>query len=482
MSRLAPAALLALALTPPLATAAGPYDDLLPALPPQPNCLVLVDVQAAFASPLAVAEKWGADSAARYRSGVGFLPPDARRLAVASQVNLSAMTRDYQVGLVAVEQAPTMKALATREGGIATDIAGNAVVLSPRNVYFSSPALTTIAAVYPADRQATARWLKHANAAKTAALGPYLTKAAGGAGKHTVTVAVDLSEAIDPLLLKMSLANSPVMLRHPRVDVNGLCRQVAAVQGMTFTADLTDKVAGSVRVDFAFDPTPYKGVLRDLFLELLADQGAVIPGVEAWEATYADNAMTLAGPLAGEDLRRVLSLFAFPGASPDEAAPGPAKVSVAATRQYLAAVEQILADIKKTRDDKGYDKTATWHDKAAAQIEHLNRRAVDPAATEAADAAAARLQAIANSLRGVPIDTEALSRKAYAYSVRAGGVFSAFNPFAPHFTQTNLPEIQQQMAQVVAADKQKRADLWSQIDSGMMAARKALGEKYKEKF
>lgn len=488
MPRLAPAALLALVVAlaggsrPPLARAAGPYDGLLAALPPESNCLVLVDVRAAFASPLAQSDRWSADIASRYRSGVGFVPPDALRLAIASQVNLSAMTRDVQVGLVAVQQPPMMRTLAEREGGFASDLAGQTVALSPRNVYFANLPGAVIAAVYPADRQATARWLRHAAARTPADLGPYLTAAAGAAGGHTVTIAVNLTDSVDPALMRLSLPSSPTIVRTKGLDLAALSRQLGSVRGLTFTADVTDAVAASVRVDFAFDPTPFRGVLRDLFLELLADQGAVIPGVESWEAKYDATGMTLSGPLAGPDLRRVLSLFAFPGAPGEEAPAGPEKASPTLTRQYLAAVELILADIRRIRDDKGYDKTATWHDKAAEQLLHLNRRGVDPAAVEAAEAAAGRLHAIAGSLRGVPIRADELGKTAYFYSARVGGLFGAWNPFAPSFVQSNVPEVQAKIAKVVEEDKQKRAELWAQIDQAVSGARNALREKYKEKF
>ena len=50
-----------------------------------------------------------------------------------------------------------------------------AVVLSPRNVYFAPLPNRVLAAVYPADRQATARWVRHTLAPQgTTALAPYL--------------------------------------------------------------------------------------------------------------------------------------------------------------------------------------------------------------------------------------------------------------------------------------------------------------------
>lgn len=495
MSRFAPAALAALAVTvsgglrPPLSQAAGPFDDLLPAAPPQANTLVLVDVRAALNSPLAKAEDWSGDVTKRYKSGVGVVPPGAEAYVVASQVNLSTMTRDYQVGLIRVPVVPTMRGLAERDGGAVTDIGGQAVALSPRDVYFATPRSQTVAAVYPADRQATARWLRHVGGTKTADLAPYLKEAAAAAPGRAVTVAVDLSEAVDPLLLRLGLAASPVLVKHKALSVDGLAKLVASARGMTFTAEVTDAVAGRLRVDFGYDPTPYKPALKDLLLELLNDQGASLRSVEGWEAGFAGNSMTLAGPLTTADLRRVLSLFAFPTAHGEEApADKGAAVSVAATQRYLAAVGAILADIRGAKDSPDYAKTATWHEKAAAQLDHLSRQGVDPAATAAADAAANRLRAIGGSLRGVPIDTEALNAKSYYYAQRmpAYGWGGWWNwrayAFAPTYVQTNLPEIRGQIAKVVADDQKRRLELWGAIDSALSEARNQLMEKYKAKF
>src|SRR5262249_60656159 len=171
------------------------------------------------------------------------------------------------------------------------------------------------------------------------------------------------------------------------------------------TVKVTDTIAGTIRIDFAGDPTPFRRILKDLFLELVDDQGASIPGLELWEATYGPNSMTLTGQLTTADLKRILSLFAFPGAAGEDSAKlGANEVSVPATQRYLAAVDSILKDIRSAKDSPNYEKTATWHDKAATQLEQLNRRGVDPAAVQAAFEAAKRLRAIASSLRGVPID------------------------------------------------------------------------------
>jgi hypothetical protein len=490
MSRHLPAALVALALLPcGFARAASPYDDLLRVVPPQTNTLVLVNVTAAYASPLAKAEKWAEDYHQRYRSGVGFVPPDAKAVVIASEVNLTTMTRDHQLGLVRVTGYPTMSGLAAREGGSTDTIAGREAALSPRNVYYTDVSGPAVAAVYPADRQATARWIRYATAAKEPQLAPYLKQAADAAGDSVLTVAVDLSDSVDPYVLRLALTASPTLVKHKGLDLGRLARFVASVRGLTFTAKIADAITGTVRVDFADDPTPFRKVLRDLFLELLAEQGVIVPGMDRWEAAFDLKSMTLAGPMTTADLRRVLSLFAFPGAAGEEAPKfTPGEVSAAATKRYLTAADGILADLRKMREGPDYTKTATWHEKAAAQLDHLSRVAVDPVAVAAVDGTARALRAIGASLRGVPIRVEEIGSKAYYYSQPNvgfgiswwGGIRPAW--VGPNSVSTNYPQVRAEAAKVIAEDQLKRTQAWSQIDNALAEARRKLTDKYKTPF
>jgi hypothetical protein len=489
MPRFVPAVLALVALAP--AATAGPYDDLLRAVPPNTNTLVMVNVKAAFASPLAKSEKWADDYFKRYQSGMAFVPPESEAVVIASEVNLSDMTRDHQIGLVKVRNLPAMNALADREGGATGQLSGQVVVLSPRDVYYVALPGSVLAAVYPANRQATARWIRHAMASKAPDLTPYLKRAAdaAGAGEDVLTIAVDFAEVIDPARLKVGLPASPAVIKQKGVDVGLTAGFLASVQGITFTARITDRIVGTVRVDFALDVNLYKRITRELFLELLDEEGVAIPGMDAWETTYGEKSMTLSGPLTPADLRRILSLFAFPGhADEDTPKVNPGQPSGPATQRYLAAVKVILDDIRKTKDSPDYVKTATWHEKAAEQLEHIGRQAVDPIAVEAAFEVAKRLRAIGASLRGVPIDLEAIGRQGYYYSRPNWGVALGWGGIRPVWyggggqVETNLPQVRAEQAKVVAADQQRRVEVWTQIDQILADTSIKLTDKYKIKF
>jgi hypothetical protein len=289
--------------------------------------------------------------------------------------------------------------------------------------------------------------------------------------------------------MRLSLPSSPAVVQAKGVDVNLLSSLLASAKGMTFSAKVTDSIAASVTVEFAGDPSRFRRTLPDLFRELIEGQGIAIAGFEGWEPTFTQTTMTLSGKITTPDLQRILSLFAFPQApgEGDPTAKG-AEPSAAMTKRYLAAVDAVLASITKLKDTPNYEKTATWHEKAAAQIENLNENGVDPMAVNAGFDVSKRLRAIAASLRGVPIDVDALANQQF-YSARPSigvmpGGWWGWQPFlfGPTQVDTNIPQIQAQMQKVIAEDKKRRLEAWSQIERTMVDTRRKLAEKYKTDF
>jgi hypothetical protein len=476
------------------ARAADPYDDLLKYTPQNFNTIAIIDVKGALASPLAKIEKWKEKGQPENRGGLGFVPSDADVVVIAADINLSTMVREGQVGLVKVRNLPNMRELANREGGSSDEIAGQVAALSPRDVYFTALPGSTLVAVYPANRQYTARYLRAATAKQTGSLSPYLKKAVEGAGANTVTIAVDLEDAIDKTILRLSLPASPSVAKIRAADVNLLATFLSQVKGLTFSAKITDKITGSITVEFPIEPNRFKNTLPDLLRELIEDQGIAIDGFDSWKVEFTNTAMTLSGPLSTSELKRIISLFAFPNPAgePDPTVKGNTPTA-GATRRYLQAVDVILEDISRIRESANYEKMATWHDKAAAQIMQLNHQNVDPIAIDAATQAARRVEAIGQSLRGVPINTNALASQAYIFGSGGRSVgwgwgrpgWWGIRPYVmnnPVFVDTNIPQIQSQIAKVIADDKQRRNETWRSIDLKMNDAKRALATKYKTTF
>jgi hypothetical protein len=482
MTRFVPTLLVLLVSAPQLC--AGPYDDLLKLVPPGTNTLLLANVKGAFATPLGKSEKWADDYFHRYRAGIGFVPPDAELVVIASEVNLSSMARDYQIGLVKVKNLPNMKELAVRVGGTTDRLADQVCTLSPLDAYYVGLPGTVLAGVYPANRQAATRWLKHAMKSTEVHLSPYLKQAAENAGDNTVVVAIDLADSAEPALLRAGLPTSPAVIRQKSTNIEALSKFVASVQGMTLSIKVGSTISATLRVDFSFEVDFYKRIARELFLEVLDQQGAAVPGMTGWETTYGEKSMTLTGALTTTDLRHILSLFAFPGPTDDEPKDVVDAVSVPATKRYLAAVDVILGDLRKAKNTPDYAKTATWNEKAAAQLDMLNRRAVDPIAVAAAYDAAKRLRALAGSLRGIPIRLDELSSKSpIAISPNVGIMTGGWWGVRPIVNaEIKLPEIWAAQQKVIDDDKQRRVEVWIQIDELLADARQRLSDKHKTRF
>jgi hypothetical protein len=262
---------------------------------------------------------------------------------------------------------------------------------------------------------------------------------------------------------------------------------------MTFKAKVDESIKASLTWDFAFDMTQFRKLLPGLALELIDGQGITIPGLENWDVSFTENSMTFSGTLASLDLKRVISLFAFPMVNEDplDANAKDNLVSAGATKRYYTAVNSILEDVSKSKDNPKYEKTATWHEKAAAQIEHLSKLRVDPAAISAAHQVASRLKALAASLRGVPIDVNALENQQYYYTFpnRQVGFYPGgwwgWRPYlaiGPNQVDTNIPQIQASISKVIADDQTRRSEAWSQINRIMTETKKTLSEKYKIAF
>ena len=426
----------------------------------------------------------------RQRAGIALFPPDAKQAVIGGYVNFTTLSRDYQVALVNVRQTELLQDVQAREGGTISDVGGRFALLSPRDAYITPLSNETLATVYPANRQALARWVRQVTATggTPGGLSPFLADSADAwAERAEVVVAVDLADAFDPGLVRAGLDGS-LALSGKSVNRDFLAKLIASAKGLVFAAEAGEGVAGTLRVEFGADPQPFRDVLPGLFFEMLDTQGMALAGVSSWPVVFTESSMTLAGPLATPDLRRVLSLFQFPGHHEAEPAAGrPPAAGVAATpdqtKRYLAAVDNVLAGVKPPKDQKDYVKTARWTEKAAEQIEHLSGVGVDPLAVDAGLDAARKLRAIAGSLRGVPADIHVAESGSYYY-VSGGypgwaGWGRARVPFVGgRSVSTNYPQVQQQIAQTVANDDKRRQDLWSQLTSAMIDARRKLGEKY----
>jgi hypothetical protein len=441
--------------------AAGPFDDLLTTVPPTANVLVLLDVKALADSPVGKKAGWGEKIDERYRSGAGVMPPGSERILIAAQADFAGGGRLWQAAVVQAPAAPTLKDLADREQAEPNEVGGLPVVLSRRGAYFAAPAAGQLVAFYPPNRQALSQWATHAREAKAADLSRYLAEAARRVEGQHVVIALDLTDVVDPDSAKEAAASFLALPRR-NVDPAAFGKLLGTLRGLTFTAKAGDRVTGTLRIDFGSNPLPFERVLKDVFLEVLAGEGADLPELARWDARYTTSTMFLSGSLSPESFERLVGVFSFPQAG--GAAAGEKKPTLARTRWYFGAVQAVVEDVRKATKATNADKTALWHETAARRIGQIDPRGVDPAVVKAAREVAARLQAVAASLQGVPIDLEKLKQHTYFYT--AGYTWGGWwrMPSTNWVVTTNLPEMRARMEKVIADDAKNRELLWKEID------------------
>src|SRR5947209_8348522 len=177
--------LLALLLVPATGLAADPFQEILKDIPDNANALLLIDVQAIHQSPLGVKENWGKDHEQNYLSGATSIPPSVNRMAVAAQFNPTALESAWKIGLFELRDNITLEQLARTQNGSLDQVAGQQVVLSPRNAYCFIPAPRTVGLQRPANRQEMARWVRFTKQNKQVVISPYLQQAATAVTKDS---------------------------------------------------------------------------------------------------------------------------------------------------------------------------------------------------------------------------------------------------------------------------------------------------------
>lgn len=470
------------------AAAAGPYDSLLKVVPSTANTLVLINSEAIFKSPAAQALEWSKKFADRFRAGATSIPPDSKQIVIAGSTNTRSFTRDWQVALAAVPQVPNPATVASREGGTVDEINGRFAALSPHQVYFTTISEKETATWYPANRQLLAHWIRNLKTAKereAPVLSPYLQQVANGAGNEaSMVIALDLTDAFDYAGIRSWLEDSRTLVTNPGINRDGLAKMIAQMRGITLGVNVTDKLEASLRVDFAVDAAIHKTVLKDLLLEAFEDEGMSLGDLGSWETTFEGKSMILKGSFDPTMMGRLLTPFEFPQEEEGSSAAKPGdKPSAEATKKYFKAVLACIEEVRTMKDKKDYVKTATWHENYARKINQISVRNVDPEAVKFANGTAARLRAIADSLKGVPVDVKSLQSGAYAvvsYGGRGGygwrGRWGG-GGFPPSL-DTNLPQTNAAISKVVADSQKTRDDIWSQIENTTVETKQGLNLKY----
>lgn len=467
--------------------------DLLKYIPPQANAVVVVNVDNILSSPRAVKEGWAKLDRTEYLAGAVPVNPAVERIVLAKHLNPVAPGHGPILAVMPVKKPIDAEKLAARLGGEVTSVADEPAVVTQTGTVLFPLAPQILGVALTETRQDVARWARYIKGSTASPLSKYLNTAIYGFGKrHHIAIAVDAQDLFEPSQARTAVAQSTSLPADDAKAGSAVEKFLTGLRGVLFLADVTpDGITAQVRV--AGGPTAglKPDVLKKFFIEVVERNGASLENLAAATARVEEGVFTLTFPISDPELARVMALF-LPPLPPSPESEGiaisSATITPEATRRYYQAVTRILDDLKKQNEKASdYTKTALWHETAANQIESLSVIGVDKVVVEFGHGTASRVRAIADSLRGVPIQAAAVESQGYVlgYMPRTTawmpGRGFRLNPWlaaGPQSVSTNLPEIRQKEAELIKKDAENRAKLWESIEQKQSDVRRAMADKY----
>jgi hypothetical protein len=475
--------------------AATPFDDLLKRIPEQANAVLVVDVQAAHNSPLGKKENWAELHRKTAVGGIVSAPPSVLRVAVGAQINPATLQNTWEVTLVQLQREISLADLTTVVSGSPDTMAGQRVVLSPQNAFFVPFEPRVVGMMRPADRQATARWVRSAGAAKRVGLPYYLYQTIENMPRDAqALMAFDLDDVLDAEGLRQRFKKAK-SVAGKGLDVEQLTKLFMGLHGVTVTLRVTDAINGEIRLDFTDPPTLIATAAKPLLLEALDAMGAGIDDLDDWQSRVSGKSIILSGKLSEEGMRKILSPLVRPAPMnimTSESAGGKLSTDpkAAASQRYFHSVQSLLNDLKQQKA-KTFQQLAYWHNQFAEKIDALPMLNVDEDLLKYGSAVSTTLRGLANLASGtyaaqkaaVNKSGEALIQVPNAYNYYGYGPGWGFGVSLPGAaTINNYGMTNNMIARSGQTESALRLQTWKNIDAASQDIRRQMVQKYQVEF
>jgi len=476
--------------TPPSLSWAAPFDNLLTKVPAGANTLVLIDVAATLATPVAEEAGWGKKLELAYVDRPIFLPPEASKLVLAgSLLPNDDFSRLWELAIMELSEPMSMRSIARSEGGYVDQINGVVSAWTPSNAYFVSLSAKVLGVIFPAERQFVSRWIDFTQKNTENQLSDYLQSATELANsKVPILLAIDLRDVVRARELEAKLQESP-LLKKAGLSTTEVSTILASLQGATLRVAVGEDVQGQLRIDFAEPVAPIKSIAKELVLKSLDDLGAPIADLTEWKLEIEEKAITMRGPLSKDGQRRVFSVIEIPSTKFStlkdvDAEPANSKqASESKIREssltYYRAVQVLFKDLR--RDMRGNKAVAAVMERYARKIDRMPILNVDNELLDYGSNVATVLRAVALSKRqgGIQagVGTAGMGYSSYSVgyygnndvTVKTGAVRSAADRTAIK-------------AQALAASKNARVEGKKMIEDSSAAIRRQMTQKYGVEF
>ena len=472
--------------------AQGDFATLARHVPGGANALVLLNVDKVLESPVARQQGWRENLEKAHDSGLTTIPPKAARMITATQIEFDTMRPMWEMAVVDLNADPSMDAIARSQGGKPDPVDRLPAIVLPSNTYVVQFGPRTVGAMFPANRQNVARWVRESKAKSSATLSPYLTKAVGYADQvgTPIILAVDLTDVLPLEYVRTKIKTSQLYSKRSDIDVDELAQVISSVQGMTLGIVVGSRTYGQLKAEFATDASVMAGYAKLLLLEVLGNNGLMIDDFQGpdWKTEIKGNQISIKGFLSKEGLRQVLNVFQPPTVSApsepsDSESADPTDKAIYATQQYFQSITRTMDSLRNKKNVKTLAQYGTYFDNYARRIDRLPMLNVDSDMLNYGGYVSEQLRDAAVAVRGIAQNTRTrqVNRDSSpTYGGRHGyaGMFSAWVP--PRY------ESQRERSRISAEErvegsKSARAIL-QEVENATADVRRAMTKKYQAEF
>jgi hypothetical protein len=486
----------------PSAPAAGQFAALLRRVPEHANAVLLLNLDAVKRSRLGVKEEWAAKHKENHLAGATNIPPNVQRLVIAAHVNPSTLHDEWKIAIAQFSKSINLAEIAGAEQGSVDKVAGQSVVLSPRNTYFVPFEPKVAGCMRPANRQELSRWLLFCKQNKDVALSPYLMSQLSTVGKENqILMAMDMEDVLDEGGVAFRL-KSMRSLAGQNADMNELAKIISTLKGATLTIQVTDAINGELRIDFASPTEPLSKFAKPMLMEVMDRVGAHIADLEQWECRTSGTQIILSGTATETGVRQMLMPLLTPSAritsKPDGSYGQQMSQDPKATAsvRYFKSVKTLLDDLQ-VQKVKTYKNMSYLLQKYAQSIDELPMLNVDEMLLKYGAGVSNTLRGLsslalgtldknnfleANKTEGF-FNYNAAPYYGYGYNGAYGSGYAwgqGYYPgtgFASNYTQLGNEQGLGEMN-----ERAVRGQAWNQINAATTQVRKAMTEKYQVEF
>lgn len=360
----------------------GQVEQLANRVPATANAIVVVNVQAAYASPMAHAKDWNQSGPSAHEAGMIPLPASAEWFLMAAQMDYEFMHPLWEIAVAYVREMPSMKDIATRSGGRVDQLAGAQAVERPNDSYVVTLGPRIIGAMSPANRQQVIHWVRRSSVRKSPQVTEYLLNTLDGAKRapSQILMVLDLHGLLAPeeISAVLALQKTFAVGKGNSSDVR---RVVAGIKGVRLAVELQNPPLGELRVDFSEDAWVLSEIAKPMILGVLRHHGASIDEIGHWSVRVDGPSIVMEGELSSSGLRRVLNVLSGPvgpmSASAGEVGSSGDAVALASQR-YFQSITNYLNDLFLSgRQPENMYQAKVWIDRYARKINDLNTHQVD---------------------------------------------------------------------------------------------------------